>query len=120
MVTTIHLQRADMPYYKLFHNGRPCTLALKSVQDKRDGKSELTFDFVPCEPTPADTVAFERELVRMGIRVSDMDVKVRRTLIAVWNARGLVDAEAVHAESADQDQVGVTSAVAAILRSSRA
>lgn len=122
MTTIIHLPKIDMPHYKLFHNGRPCTLHLKAVTPRDDGSGEadFEFDFIPRKPTPADIVAFEREMIRMGIRLSEMDIKTKDTLRAVWNARGIVDAEAVAAASGGEGQVDVGDAVDSILRNGRA
>lgn len=110
-----------MPYYKLFHNGVPCKLAIKEITpgEGEDAKCEVTFDFIPVEPTPPDTVAFERMMVMFGIKVSLMDQNQRAALRVAWNARGIVDAEAVASASAGEDAVSTERAVAAILRSSK-
>lgn len=121
MVASIQLKTVDerMPYYKLFHNGVPCKLAIKELKEGEGGKCEVAFDFIPVEPTPADTVAFERMLVTMGFKVSVMDQNQRATLRAVWNMRGIVDAEAVASASAGEDTVGLERAVGSILRNSK-
>jgi hypothetical protein len=107
-----------VPYYVLYHQGRPCTLQLKSVEQGKDGHAVFAFDFIPREPTPADVLAFEREMVRMGIRMDTVDAQARRVLVAVWNARGLVDSEAVQA-SVKQGRVDVEDVVSAILTNNR-
>lgn len=106
-----------MPQYVLFQNGRACTLKLKGFK-KREGSDihDFEFDFVPRKPTPAEQVAFERELFRLGVRTSDLDIKLKKVLRAVWNARGIMDAEAVQEASKDEDEMTVTAAVGAILR----
>lgn len=108
-----------MPYYKLFHNGVPCKLAIKEIKEGEGGKADIMFDFIPVEPTPPDTVAFERMMVMFGIKVSLMDQNQRAALRVAWNARGIADAEAVASASAGEDAVATERAVAAILRNSK-